>query len=220
MIDEAKFLEIVSETNADIGALIDLTKDREDLRDLLVKHLLETDSINVYYHSYLILNEASKVDPSIFYCYWDKFVSLLEKSNSYHRNYGMDLLANLAIVDKYNKFELIIDLYYRQLYDKKITTKKKCIGNSYKIIKYKPNLTTTIITKIINSLIINDNSERHQNYLISEFLKLLALSDNDLLDITIVNRFLKDVLADTTSRKIKKEINQIMYRAMNLKTKT
>ncbi len=208
MIDENKYLQIVSDTKADITPYFDLAKSQKDFRDILVKHLLDTDSINVYYHSYMILDEATKVEPSLFYCYWAKFSSLLHYKNSYHRNYGMHLIANLMVVDKDNLFEHIIDDYYKQLNDEKISTIKYCISNSGKIIKEKPELTTGIISKIIKSLRINDKSEKHQNFLISEFLKLLNTTDTDLLDLIEVKDFLKDVLSTTKSEKLKREINK------------
>ena len=48
MIDENKYLQVVSETNADITPYFDIAISQEDFRDILVKYLLETDSINVY----------------------------------------------------------------------------------------------------------------------------------------------------------------------------
>jgi hypothetical protein len=206
MIDEYKYLQIVSETKADISPFFDLAISQKNFRDILVKHLIDNNSINIYYHSYLILNEATKSEPSLFYCYWDKFSLLLQYDNSYHRNYGMDLIANLIAVDKDNNFDLIINDYYKQLYDEKVSTIKYCISNSATIIKYKPQLTTIIFSKIIDSLRISDNSDRHQNFLISEFLQLLTSIDNKTLDMTAVNRFLKDVLTNTKSEKIKREI--------------
>lgn len=217
MIDENKYLKIVSETKADIIPFFDLAISQENFRDILVKHLIENDSINIYYHSYLILNEATKSKPSLFYYYWDKFSLLLQHDNSYHRNYGMDLIANLISVDKDNNFDRIIDDYYKQLYDEKVSTIKYCISNSATIIKYKPQLTTIIISKIIDSLRINDNSDRHQNFLISEFMKLLTSIDNKMLDMAAVNGFLRDVLTNTKSEKIKREIKKYGTQYIRLK---
>ncbi len=208
MIDENKYLKIVSKTKADITPFFDLAIYHEDFRDILVKHLMGNESINIYYHSYLILNDTTKSEPSLFYCYWEKFALLLKHENSYHRNYGMDLIANLISVDTDNNFDLIINDYYEQLYDEKVSTKKYCICNSERIIKYKPQLAAIVITKIIDSLRINDNSDRHQNFLISEFLKLLFSIDNKLIDLIAVNEFLNDVLHNTKSIKIRREIKK------------
>lgn len=208
MIDENKYLQIVSKTKADITPYLELARSHEAFREILVKYLMTTDSINVYYHSYLILNEVTKTEPSLFYCYWEEFSSLLHYNNSYHRNYGMDLIANLIVVDKDNLFEQIIDDYYKQLKDEKISTVKYCISNSVRIIRAKPKFAKRIISAIIDSLRINDNSEKHQNFLISEFLKLLTAIDNEWFDQIAVNEFLKDVFITSKSKKIKREINK------------
>ncbi len=208
MTDENKYLQIVSETNADISPYFNLAINQEDFRDILVKHLLNTDSINVYYHSYLILNKVTKTEPSLFYHYWDNFSSLLSYENSYHRNYGMELIANIVIVDKENLFEQIIDDYYKQLADEKISTIKYCISNSATIIKAKPKLATNIIFRIIASLRVNDNTEKHQNFLISAFLKLLFSINNDVIDKIVVNDFLNDILNSTKSKKLIREIKK------------
>jgi len=208
MIDEYKYLQIVSETKADISPFFDLAISQVDFREILVKHLINNESINIYYHSYLILNEATKLFPSLFYCYWNKFSLLLQYDNSYHRNYGMNLIANLIAVDEDNNFDLIINDYYKQLYDEKVSTIKYCISNSATIIKYKPKLTTIILSMIIDSLRINDNSDRHQNFLISEFIKMVTSIDNKTIDMTAVNSFFKDVLTNTKSDKNKREIKR------------
>lgn len=208
MIDENKYLKDVSKTNPDISPYFDLAINQGDLRDILVNHLLTNDSINVYYHSYLILKEATKREPLLFYNYWDKFTLLLRYDNSYHRNYGMDLIANLIAVDTKNFFDLIIDDYYKQLHDEKVSTIKYCISNSVTIIKYKPQFTKIIITKIIDSLRFNNNSDRYQNFLTSEFIKLLSSIDSSKFDKKAVSEFLVDVLKNTNSNKIKREIKK------------
>ncbi len=212
MIDENKYLQIVSKTQADVTSFFELAISHKDFREILVRHLVCNDSINIYYHSYLILNETTKSEPSLFYCYWDQFALLLKHENSYHRNYGMDLIANLIAVDTDNNFNMIINDYYKQLYDQKISTKKYCICNSERIIKYKPQIAPIVIAKIIDSLRINDNSDRHQNFLISEFLKLLSSIDSIIIDLIDVNELLEDVLQYTKSDKVRREINNYRLR--------
>jgi hypothetical protein len=208
MFEEKKYLDIVSETKADITPFIDLAISENQFRDVLTKHLLHNNAINIYYHSYMIIHKAIRINPSLFFCYWNEFSSLLKYDNSYHRNYGMDLIANLAALDKNDQFKLIIEDFYKQLYDKKISTIKYCISYSEIIVKSKPQLASTIIRKIIGSLRVNDNSDRYQNFLINGFLKFLTSIDKELPDKTEVKSFLKDVLISTKSVKIKKEINK------------
>jgi len=61
----------------------------------------------VYYHSYYIIARASEISPELFYEYWDDFATLLNHENSYHRDFGLSLIANLTKIDKINKFSNI-----------------------------------------------------------------------------------------------------------------
>ncbi len=222
MMDEKNYLLTVSETKVDITPFFDIAINDGSFRDILVKNLLENDSINIYYHSYLILEKATKNDPSLFYRYWENFASLLKHQNSYHRNYGMGLIANLISEDKNNHFDLIVENYYKQLHDEKISTIKCCINNSAIIIKEKSHLASMIISKIIDSLRINTNSEKHQNFLLSEFIKLLSSIDHNLPDKKHIGDFLTSVSNETKSDKIKREIkkyelqsNKILQRSIS-----
>lgn len=205
---EKEYLQTVSGTNVDITPFINIAINEESFRDILIKHLMENEAINIYYHSYLILNEGSKSAPSLFFCYWDNFVCLLKHENSYHRNYGMDLIANIIPVDKDNLFEPILKDYYKQLYDEKIVTIKHCISNSSTIIKEKPQFATIIVSRIIDSLSLNTNSEKRQDFLLLKFLKLLSSIDHNLLDMKTVGDFLLTVFNNTKSDKIKREIRK------------
>ena len=195
-MEEKDFLLTLSDTKADITPYPALALKDSKFRDILVRQLLNNHAINVYHHSFLILHEAIKTEPSLFYCYWDGFSSLLKHGNSYHRNYGMALIANLIAVDKDNRFELIMDDYFKQLEDEKISTIKYCISNSLIIIKAKPVFGKTIISRIIHSLRFNDHSDRHQKFLVSVFLKLLASIDKDFQEMAIVKEFIRDINID------------------------
>lgn len=79
-----------------------------------------------------------------------------------------------------------------------------------------------IISKIIDSLRINTNSEKHQNFLLSEFIKLLSSIDHNLPDKKHIGDFLTSVSNETKSDKIKREIkkyelqsNKILQRSIS-----
>jgi len=164
----------------------------------------------VYYHSYLIIEAASKEKPLLFYDSWDKFVSLLDYKNSYHRNYGMQILANLTKVDDQNKFEMIIDKYYKRLDDEKFLTRRYCVLNSREIIKNKPLLSDLIINRLINFIQTTDNSEKQQNLIISDFIHLLSdiswliKNKKELID------FLLMIEKQITSKKVKRQILRLI----------
>ncbi len=211
MINETTYLQVVGETKADITEFIDLALTSEEFREMVVKHLINNEAINVYYHSYQILSKATQTEPALFYPYWEAFSSLLLHGNSYHRNYGMELIANLMVVDTEKHFDLHIEDYYKQLCDEKISTIKHCISYSSKILIARPDLTPGILQKIIEALRVNDHSERHQNFLLSSFVTLLNQVDNTSYDSTIPQSFLKEVLNTTKSKKLIKEVKKYLF---------
>lgn len=209
-----EYIELVSKQKADIESLIvSLTKKvliDEAFRQIVTDQLLSCNDIMVYYHSSLIIEAASKEEPLLFYDSWDKFVSLLDYKNSYHRNYGMQILANLTKVDVQNKFEMIIDKYYKQLDDEKFLTRRYCVLNSREVIKNKPLLSDLIINRLINFIQTTDNSEKQQNLIISDFIHLLSdiswliRNKKELID------FLLMIEKQITSKKVKRQILRLI----------
>jgi hypothetical protein len=210
---EEKFLNIVSQSNANIDNLWTETIENEWFRELVIKHLTTNDKIDVYYHSYLIILYATKEFPIIFYPYWNEIAQLLFHENSYHRKYASDIIANLICIDTEERFPSIFDIYYRQLDDQKISNKSNCILNSIKIVKHSPKLSEEVIQKIINSLQFNENTEKQQNYLLSIFNQFLNEVQIDKIEtIGLVLNFLNLVNQHTQSEKVKKEIAKLVQK--------
>jgi len=209
-----EYIELVSKQNADIESLIEsLTKKvliDEAFRQMVTDQLLSCNYIMVYYHSYLIIEAASKEEPLLFYDSWDKFVSLLDYKNSYHRNYGMQILANLTKVDDQNKFELIIDKFYKQLDDEKFLTRRYCILNSREIIKNKPFLSDSIINRLINFIRTTDNSEKQQNLIISDFVYLVSDIVSQIKKKEDLLEFLLMIKDQMKSNKVKRQILKVI----------
>ena len=215
MITEQAFLEEVAKTKADFKPFVDSAVEIDNFRKIVIHHLCKSEYINVYYHSYLILEKATEINPEVFYPYWNEFVDLLRNKNSYHRNYGMAILANLVKVDDENRFEIIFDDYYKQLDDDKISTKKYCIVYSEKIIKSKPKLSNKIVSKIINSLQMNTNSEKHQDFLLLTFFELILNSGMEIIKGGAVYNFIHLVFENSKSMNVRKKITQIMNNAVH-----
>lgn len=103
--------------------------DDSQMRDNVVNLMLNNQNIMVYYNSYYIISLASALKPELFYKYWDDFVLLLNHQNYYHRDFALNLLANLTQVDTENKFSLIFDDYFSHINDEKFMNP----GNAFKI---------------------------------------------------------------------------------------
>ena len=210
MVNEEAFLDEVSKTNADIDRFIEPAVDDASFQVVLVKHLVSNPKINVYYHSYLILSEASQRCPSHFYGYWDEFAKLLEHKNSYHRNYAMVLIANLIKVDSKARFDSICVNYYKQLEDEKVSTRKYCICDSYRILRARPDLENDVLSNIIVSLKNSKAKETHKNLLISEFVNLLISIGFDLSKNRATTEYLISVKDIITSLKTKRNIDALL----------
>ncbi|MEQ8176624.1 MAG: hypothetical protein ABRQ26_16345 [Syntrophomonadaceae bacterium] len=120
------------------------------MRDVLVEQLLTNPDIMVYYHCYEILDRATSSNPELFYSYWDNMRGLLRHKNSYHRNAGLAILANLSRVDDEGRTEGIIDEYMGLLTDDKLLTACYCVENCAKIIISKPELEAKITDCLLN----------------------------------------------------------------------
>lgn len=147
LIDEIKRKDVDIEKNAqriisDIGC-----------RNELVNQLMTSKDIMVYYHSYYVVSRASEIKPQIFYTYWDSFVSLLSNNNSYKRDIGMTLIANLISVDEERKLDNIFNEYIKCINDEKFMTAQCCVKNLKKIVQQRAD----IIDKVVQILLQIDD---------------------------------------------------------------
>jgi len=140
----------------------------EELRDFIIDQMISNKNIMVYYHCYDIVSEASSSKPELFYKYWDICRNLLHHKNSYHRDIGLTMIANLSKSDENNLILEVIDEYLEHAHDDKFMTSRCCIKNSSKILLNKPELMEKMIIYFKN---LADNC----NYPIKQ--KELLISD-------------------------------------------
>ena len=100
-----------------------------------------------------ILLDLSADYPAKLYPHMDTFVALLGGKYRILTWNAMVILANLAQVDKKQKFEAIFDRYYSYLNDQYMVTVANVVGNSGKIALAKPHL----IPKITENLLKVEN---------------------------------------------------------------
>jgi len=130
----AHLIKDISSADIDVKKFTSIVIEDAPTREAVVMLVLTHPHIMVYYHCYYILDQATLIRPELFYTYWDDFVPLLDHKNSYHRDIGMTLLANLTRVDEQCKFEFIFDPYFAHLHDAKFMTAVNCVQNSQKIM--------------------------------------------------------------------------------------
>jgi hypothetical protein len=150
-MDTEQLIKEISAVDVDIKKFTQLAIEDDAIREEIVRLILTHPHIMVYYHCYYILDAASLEKPDLFYDHWDDFAALLEHKNSYHRDIGMTLIANLTQVDRQNKFEKNFEYYFSHLHDVKFLTSICCVQNSFKILKFKPQYTNRILPLLLST---------------------------------------------------------------------
>jgi hypothetical protein len=150
-MDRDNFILKISDKNFDIDGLAKLVIDDGDIREEVVKQMLTNSGIMVYYHCYYILSKASSEEPQLFYKYWDDFAMLLHHENSYHRDIGLTLIANITRADNRSLFLNIFDDYFKHMNDKKFMTAMCCVRNVIKIYRYKSEAREKIVDTLLNA---------------------------------------------------------------------
>jgi hypothetical protein len=109
----------------------------ENITELIEKQYSKDDKAA---YKALQLLEAESEKSNDVYKFFDRFVELIEDSNSYRRTRGIILIAVNAKWDTENKIDEIIDEYLKHILDEKPITSRQCIKVLPNIAKYKPEL--------------------------------------------------------------------------------
>jgi hypothetical protein len=96
-----------------------------------------------------ILMDLCAEYPEKLYPYIDNFVALLGSKYRILTWNAMAIIANLAKVDKEQKFDAVFDRYYGFLNDEYMVTVANVVGNSGKIALAKPYLVPKITEKLL-----------------------------------------------------------------------
>jgi hypothetical protein len=96
-----------------------------------------------------ILTDLSAEHPEKLYPYMDTFVGLLDSKYRILTWNAMAIIANLAKVDKEQKFDAAFDEYYGFLNDEYMVTVANVVGNSGKIALAKPYFIPRITDKLL-----------------------------------------------------------------------
>lgn len=96
-----------------------------------------------------ILMDLSAEHPEHLYGHMEFFIQLLDSKYRILTWNAMAIIANLAKVDRENKFDNIFETYYGFLNDEYMVTVANVVGNSGKIALAKPYLITRIVDKLL-----------------------------------------------------------------------
>ena len=96
-----------------------------------------------------VLMDLSEEYPEKLYPYVDAFIDLLDSKYRILTWNAMAVIANLAKVDREQKFDAIFDKYYSFLNNEYMVTVANVVGNSGKIALAKPHLIPRITAELL-----------------------------------------------------------------------
>lgn len=150
MMNDNDLIKKISDKNVNIDEFVETVLNDEKIRIQVVNQMLTNNNIMVYYHCYYIVSKASEIKPELFYEYWNDFASLLNHKNSYHRDIGLTIIANLTKVDENDLFSSLYKKYIKHFNDEKFMTSQCFVKNIKKIIKNKSEYEKQIINLLLD----------------------------------------------------------------------
>jgi hypothetical protein len=199
----------ISDKNVDVDKFAEIVINEESIRREIINQMLNNTHIMVYYHSYNILAKSSELKPELFYKYWDDFASLLNHENSYHRDFGLTLIANLTKVDTEGKFSSVSEDYFKHINDAKFMTARHCIQNTTKILANKSELTEDILNILLNIDELCNFSEKQKALLKSDVIDVFDGFYEQIDMKERINKFVKAELS-SISPKTKKRARELI----------
>ena len=119
-----------------------------DLLPVLIKGV-SSPKAAVRYGCAKVLMDLSEEHPEKLYPHMDAFIELLDSKYRILTWNAMAIIANLAKVDKDQKFDAIFDRYYGFLNNEYMITVANVVGNSGKIALAKPHLINRITAELL-----------------------------------------------------------------------
>jgi hypothetical protein len=177
----------------------------------IVRQMLTNSAIMVYYHCYYVVNKASQKRPELFYPYWCEIAELLHHKNSYHRDFALEIIGNLTIVDRENQFAEIEDVYFSLINDEKFMTGNCCVKNLSKIYRHKVELRQRIIKTLLDIDHRCDYTEKQKGVLKADVLAIFDEVYNEGLERDKIDAFIRaevNCISPKTRKKAKELIRK------------
>ena len=119
-------------TSFDPTPYIESTLLDQSLREKLIANVIDgKNHINYYFNSYLIIEKASFVEPTLFYPYWKDFWQL-------HQRIAHAMISNLVACDVENKLSTIKDDYLGMIKTEKISNLLLMLQNAIHVDQLTP----------------------------------------------------------------------------------
>jgi len=182
------------------------TLNAEDISGLI--EMLEEKDDNIRYKVFLLLQQRSMTHSDV-YPYWKVFVGKLGSTNSYQRSIGLMLLAENVKWDMSDSFEDVVDLYLSLCDDEKPVTVRQCVQSLSKVIKYKKQMCTKVMDKLM-SINILERKETQRKILLVDIINVLLdirkIQRSDRIDTYIGDALMGGILDKKTKNQIMKQL--------------
>jgi len=178
-IEDTEIIKSISRPDFDLDDYCHLAQEDGALRDEIIRQMVHNPNIKVYYHCFCIVEKCCQEKPDLFYRYWQQFETLLEHANSYHRDFGLILIALLTRADKENRMENILPQYLQHACDPKFMTARCCLRNSRVIIQAMPKLQEEIIVSLLKAENNNPYTDSQKALLKFDLLEIILQVYNE-----------------------------------------
>ncbi len=141
--------------------LIDHLKEKPDLDEFIVEvtddtsifpvlfEIVRTETSSVKYACSKVVRKISEQNAELIYPYFEEIVFWLRQPNSFIKWDAILTLANLAAVDRENKFLPIYRDYFALIRDPQMITAANVIGNAWKIVLARPEWEIDITGRLL-----------------------------------------------------------------------
>ena len=202
-------IERIADKNVNIDEFVEAVLGDENTREEIIKQLLTNTNIMVYYHCYYIISKASEEKPKLFYEHWDDFASLLDHKNSYHRDIGLTIIANLTKADEKNLFSNVYNKYIERFNDEKFMTAQCFVRNIKKVVKHK----NEYVEKVVSLLLDVDNRcnypQKQKELIKSDIIEVLDEAYEKTRDKNKIIEFISSQ-SGSISPKTRKKANEFL----------
>ena len=147
-------------------------------------------SNKVKFDSATILRVISRKSPETLYPHIDFFIGLLDNKNKLNMWNTIEIIANLSAVDSQDRINDIFDRFYDIIFTDSMAAAVHVIDNSWKIVKFKPELQKKVIDKFMGLEEISGNKKR-QNILLGHVILFFDKSFPEIEDKNKIISFIK-----------------------------
>jgi len=159
---ETIFEKIKEKTTTE--AFVDMVSSNHTMIPVLFE-IIHLDKGTQKFYCEKIIRKLSELSPELIYPYFNDVVQMVESDNKFVKWGGIITLTNLLSEDQEGRFRHVFDSFYNLIDSEVMITAVNIINNTWKIIKYYPDLETQITDKL---LAIESNTYTHNGKVSSE----------------------------------------------------